>query len=68
MAEKLIWNARWYDWIAYWLVRFLPAGRWHMRLLPYAGRWEYRDQMRVELEQMKAEIARRLSAPFDTQR
>ena len=49
MTRKPIWQARWYDWIAYWLIPLLPLGRWRkcdvviLRLLPYAGRWQYRN-------------------------
>ena len=49
MTRKPIWQVRWYDWIAYWLILLLPVGRWHMRLLPYAGRWQYRNDPTVPL-------------------
>ena len=45
--SKPIWRPRWYDWIAYWTIMLTPTWRWNwlqMRLLPYAGRWEYRRE------------------------
>jgi hypothetical protein len=38
-------RARWYDRIAYGLVMIGPSRWWFQRrLLPYAGRWAYREQ------------------------
>ena len=46
---KPMWQARWYDCIAWWLYRIIPHRFWRRFkgaeawILPLAGRWIYRD-------------------------
>lgn len=57
--RKPIWQARWYAWIAYQAVILAPipnrsrAYIWlHEKLLPYAGRWQYRNDHLVGVNKM----------------